>query len=195
MIDPPSMAPDPEPRRERLLEAGARLFAEQRFDRLSMAGIAREAGVSKALLYHYFPNKPAFLLAALDGSLRELADRTSSDPGVAPAVGLARSLDAFLVWVQAHPRAYENLLAAGTTVPEVASVIDRARDAAADRILAGAVAGEGGPSTVLRTAVRGWLGFTEAAIADWLEHGDLGRDELRGLLLGALLGAVTAAGE
>ena len=47
----------------------------------------------------------------------------------------------------------------------------------------------------LRTAVRAWLWFMDGAILDWVEHRDFTRDELRGLLLGTLLGAVTASGE
>jgi AcrR family transcriptional regulator len=39
-------------RRRQLLELGAELFATHSFGELSMARIAREAGISKALLYH-----------------------------------------------------------------------------------------------------------------------------------------------
>jgi hypothetical protein len=42
--------------------------------------------------------------------------------------------------------------------------------------------------------VRAWLWFMDGAILDWVEHGDMTRDELRGLGVGTLLGAVTAAG-
>ena len=47
----------------------------------------------------------------------------------------------------------------------------------------------------LRAAVRGWLWFMDGAILDWLEHRDIDRARLHGLLLGTLLGAVTASGE
>ncbi len=44
-------------RRRQLLDAGAALFAEHAFEEISMRQIAEAAGVSKALLYHYFPSK------------------------------------------------------------------------------------------------------------------------------------------
>ena len=44
-----------------------------------------------------------------------------------------------------------------------------------------------------RIAVRGWVGFAEAASLEWLEHRELTRDELRDLLIQALTGAVGAA--
>jgi AcrR family transcriptional regulator len=50
----------PEERRQRLLERGAELFAVHSYDELSMREIARAAGISKPLLYHYFPSKRAF---------------------------------------------------------------------------------------------------------------------------------------
>ena len=43
--------------------------------------------------------------------------------------------------------------------------------------------------------MRAWLWFMDGAILDWVEHGDLTREQLQGLLLGTLLGAVTASGE
>jgi AcrR family transcriptional regulator len=57
---------DVEERRRRLLELGADLFARHGYDELSMAAIAREAGISKALLYHYFPSKQAYFTATLE---------------------------------------------------------------------------------------------------------------------------------
>ena len=48
---------------------------------------------------------------------------------------------------------------------------------------------------LLRTAVRGWLGFMDGACLDWIEHRDLDRETLHGLLLGTLMGAVLAATE
>ena len=54
------------------------------------------------------------------------------------------------------------------------------------------VPGETTPPGV-RIAVRGWIGFAEAASLEWLEHRELSRDELRDLLIQALRGAVGAA--
>jgi hypothetical protein len=45
----------------------------------------------------------------------------------------------------------------------------------------------------LRVAVRGWVGFVEAASLDWLEHRGLTRAELRDMLVAALDGALSAA--
>jgi AcrR family transcriptional regulator len=68
-------------RRRRLLELGAKLFAKHSFDELSMSRIAREAGISKALLYHYFPTKQDFFAATLREAAEEVSRRTEPDPG------------------------------------------------------------------------------------------------------------------
>ena len=43
--------------------------------------------------------------------------------------------------------------------------------------------------------MRGWLGFMDGACLDWVEHRDLDRETLHGLLLATLMGAVLAAGD
>ena len=166
-------------RRRRLLEHGADLFARHSYDELSMAGIARAAGVSKALLYHYFPSKQAFFRAVLAEGAAELASVVDSE---APP---AAQLDAFLAWLEQRGGAYAKLVRGAA--PEVRDVMETVRSATAQRILDGL---PGEPTPHRRTAVRAWLWFMDGAILDWLEHRDLERAELRDLLLRALEGAL-----
>jgi AcrR family transcriptional regulator len=184
---------DVDERRRRLLEQGAELFSRHAYADLSMAAIARDAGISKALLYHYFPSKQAFFVATLEQQAAELAARVDDvDPSLPPAEQLASALDAFLGWVEEHAEGYGKLLVGAATHPEVRELVEGVRQQTAERILAG-LAPDPAPPAV-RAAVRGWLWFMDGVLADWLEHRDIDRDALRGLLLGTLLGAVTAAG-
>jgi AcrR family transcriptional regulator len=181
-------------RRRRLLALGAELFARHSYHELSMSRIAREAGISKALLYHYFPSKQAYFAATLEQAATELAEVTQPDPALPPIEQIARSLDAYLQWVERHADAYAKLIRSVGAVPEVRELVERVRDATADRILAG-IAPAGPAAPALRAAVRGWLWFMDGAVLDWLDHRDLDRARVHGLLLGTLFGAVTAAGE
>jgi AcrR family transcriptional regulator len=184
---------DVDERRRRLLEQGAELFSRHAYADLSMAAIAREAGISKALLYHYFPSKQAFFVATLEQQAAGLAARVGDvDPALPPAAQLAAALDAFLGWVEEHAEGYGKLLVGAATHPEVRELVEGVRQQTAERILAG-IAPDPAPPAV-RAAVHGWLWFMDGVLADWLEHRDIDRDALRGLLLGTLLGAVTAAG-
>jgi AcrR family transcriptional regulator len=180
-------------RRRQLLELGAELFTRNSYDELSMARIAREAGISKALLYHYFPSKQAYFAATLEQAAAELAEVTRPDPEKPPVEQLSSSLDAFLGWVERHMGAYDKLIRSLGAVPEVRELVERVRDETADRILAG-LSPDREPEPPLRAAVRGWLWFMDGVVLDWIEHRDLERPRLHGLLLGSLLGAVTASG-
>ena len=179
-------------RRRQLLEEGARLFATHSYADLSMARIAREAGISKALLYHYFPSKQNFFVATLQQGAEEIARRTEPDPGLPPFEALAGSLEGYLGWVDDNEVAYRRLMEGAGSVPEVKDLVDGIRDATSARILAGIGAGDPPPPR-LRAAARAWLWFMDGAILDWLEHRDMTRAELRDLLLGSLQGSLSAA--
>jgi AcrR family transcriptional regulator len=184
---------DVDERRRRLLELGAELFTRHTYAELSMAAIAREAGISKALLYHYFPSKQAYFVATLEQQAEELARLIAVDPSLPPTEQLMRALDAFLGWVEANADGYGKLLEGATTHAEVRELVDQVRAATAEQILAG-LSPDAPPPPALRAAVHGWLWFMDGAITDWLRHRDILRDDLLGLLLGTLYGAVTASG-
>src|SRR4051812_1523606 len=127
---------DVDERRRRLLELGRGLFSRHPYDELSMSTIAREAGISKALLYHYFPSKQAFFVATLGDGAAELARRVRPDPAAPPATQLASALDAWLAWLDAHRAAYARLVRGAAAAPELRELMDRVRDDVASAILA-----------------------------------------------------------
>jgi AcrR family transcriptional regulator len=182
-------------RREQLVALGVEMFSERPFDEVSIDDIAAAAGISKGLLYHYFPSKRDFYVAVVRHSADEMQAITATDPALAPVERLSAGLDRYLEYVDTHARGYATVLRAGIgSDPEVADVVEGVRSAMAGRIL------EDMPvqrpvSAAMRIAVRGWVGFAEAASLEWLERRDLRRDELRDLLIRALAGAVEAAAE
>jgi len=178
-------------RRRRLLELGADLFTTHAFDEISMAQIAREAGISKALLYHYFPSKQEYFVATLASGAEELRRRVEPDPDLPPAEALTAAVDAYLAWIEDNAKAYEKLLQSAATVPEVRELVEGVRATTVDRLLEG-IGAAGNPAA--RTAVRGWLWFMDGACLDWIAHRDLDRGQLLGLVLGTLFGALMAAG-
>lgn len=178
-------------RRAQLLQRATELFAAHGYDALSMSQIAREAKISKPLLYHYFASKRALFEAVLAAGAQELRARTEPDPTRPPAEQLATTLDGFLAWVEERPGAYAKLLeSAGAR--EVRQTITQIRAETADRILAGL--GNDGQRPATRAAVLGWLAFIDAAVLDWIEHRDMTRQQLHEMLLGTLAGALHAAG-
>jgi AcrR family transcriptional regulator len=193
MAEPAYTRLDVEERRRRLVELGTELFTRHSYGELSMADIARQAGISKALLYHYFPSKRDFFVATLSRAADELRVRTEPDPSKPPLEQLTTSLDAYLDLINDNAASYEKLIESATTVAEVRELIDDVRERTAQRILAGLVPGST-PKPTVRAAVRGWLWFMDGACLDWVRERDIERDELRGLLLGTLMGAIVAVG-
>jgi AcrR family transcriptional regulator len=191
MSDPAYRRLQRDERRELLLSRATELFARHGYEGLSMSQLAREANISKALLYHYFPSKRRLFEATLAEGAEELRQRTEPDPGRPPAEQLATTLDAFLRWVQERPAAYATLLeSAGAS--EVREIMAEVRSTTATRILNGL--GPDGRRPATRAAVHGWLGFLDGAILDWIAHDDLTREELHGMLLGTFAGALIASG-
>jgi len=58
----------PEARRRAMLNAAYRVFAENEYKKAPMSEIADEAGISKALLFHYFHNKAELYLYLWDNA-------------------------------------------------------------------------------------------------------------------------------
>lgn len=69
-----TIAKDHDHKRISILKSAARVFAQEGFDRASMSQLARECGISKANIYHYYDSKDAILFDILDSYLRQLRD-------------------------------------------------------------------------------------------------------------------------
>jgi AcrR family transcriptional regulator len=177
-------------RRRRLLELGERLFTQHSYGELSMARIAREAGISKALLYHYFPSKRDYFVATLASGAEEIRARVEPDPDLPPARALMASLDAYLAWIEEHAEGYAKLVEGAASEPDVREIVERVRDETADRILEGLEV----DTPAARAAVRGWLWFVDGVCHEWVTKRELDRGQVLGLLLGTLYGALTSAG-
>lgn len=179
-------------RRRQLIEAGSRLFAEHSFEEISMREIARAAGISKPLLYHYFPSKTELFKAAVADQAAEL-QRVIAPSGDGPALQqLTESLDAYLGWIEEHSSTWAKLMRSAATLPEAAELIESFRRGTLEQILQ-RLAPSGPPPPVLRTALQGWLGFVDAAILDWTQGGDLTRQQVRDLIVAAFGAALMAA--
>ncbi|MFD4540166.1 TetR/AcrR family transcriptional regulator [Streptomyces bauhiniae] len=185
-----------EERREQLLAVGARLFSESPYDDVWIERVAEIAGVSRGLLYHYFPTKRDFFAAVVERESERMLRMTAAVPGVPVREQLGAGLDAYLGYVEAHAhgfRAFHRADAAGDQA--VRRVYQRALAAQERQILAALAADpEFGPafegSPQARLAVRGWLAFTTAVCLEWLREGEPGRDQVRELCARALLGAI-----
>lgn len=180
-------------RRRQLIEAGSRLFAEHAYEEISMRRIAQAAGISKPLLYHYFPSKIELFKAALADQAAELHSVIQPSGEGPPLQQLTDILDAYLAWIEANSQAWLKLMRSAATLPEASELIEGFRRGTLEQIL-GALTEDGVPRPALRTALQGWLGYVDGAIVDWVSAGgDLNRAQVRDLIVAAFGAALMAA--
>jgi AcrR family transcriptional regulator len=180
---------DKDERHGRLLEVGLRVFAERPYDELSIDDLAKRAGISKGLLYHYFPTKRDFYVETVREAARRLAEETMTPETLPPLERLTHGLEAYLDFVHRHGKAYAALMRGGIGAdPEVASIIEQTRQDLISRIMVGAPISDREP--LVEVALRGWVGFVEATAVEWALSAKPSRKALVELWLRVLFVAV-----
>ena len=150
-------------RRRQLLGIGLRMLVEKPIQDLSLDAVAAEAGISRGLLFHYFPTKTDFYLACISAAgrrmLRTIApDETLSGPEQVEAITrgmieqIERRRDFYVALVHGH----------GVADPRVSEVVDSVREGSTDRV----VAALGVPQS-RRDVVRAWWAYTEDRALTW----------------------------
>jgi AcrR family transcriptional regulator len=178
-------------RRAQLVSIGLSLFTEQPYDEVSIDEVARRVGISKGLLYHYFPTKKKFYIACIQAAAKEMWALT--EPPVGGTVDeLRASLEAYLDYIEKRAVGYRTVLRASAAhEPELFELVETIRLAMIERFLTGLGMTE--PTPILLTTLRGWLGFVEAASLDWIERRGCERTRLRELLVETLVHALAFA--
>jgi AcrR family transcriptional regulator len=173
-------------RRAQLLALGASAFSKNSYDDVSIDALAQSAGVSKGLLYHYFPSKRDLYVATVQAAAEQLLLRIAPDRSLDPLGQLAYGVDAYLCYVQENADAYLSLMQSGVGRDrEVHAIVEGTRDRFVELVLAHS--DDTQLSALTRTLVRGWVGMVEAASLDWLQHQSAARGELANLLVRVLL--------
>ncbi|MGK5629051.1 TetR/AcrR family transcriptional regulator [Streptomyces sp. URMC 123] len=161
-------------RRAQLLTAALELFAHRAPEDVSLDDVALAAGVSRPLVYRYFPGgKPQLYEAALRSAADEL-ELCFSEPYSGPlSRRLGRALDRYLAFVDEHDAGFTALLQGGSVAEtsRTCAIVDEVRRSAAERILLHLGVDVEEPAPRLRMMVRTWISAVEAASLIWLDEG------------------------
>lgn len=183
----------PDARREQLVEIGARLFAERPFNDVWIEEVANEAGVSRALIYHYFPNKRDFYAAIIRHGLRDTFELTAPDESLPPERWLTSGIERLMDYVEQNADAFRAVYRGRHSVDEeVRDAIREGRDAQVARMSA-MLSPDEPVSETIRMALEGWIAMFDALILDWLDNKPIPREQLVLLLGGSLAGAIGTA--
>lgn len=156
-------------RRDQLLQLGLDLFSRLPYDSVSIDEIADAAGISRGLLYHYFPGKRDFYVAVVRVAVEELIELVEPDAELDPAAQLEQALHRYLAYVARRRHGYLTAVRGGLgTDDEIQELTDRFRARVVERVLAGLRAE---PTPALIIALRAWVGYVETSVLAWLDAG------------------------
>jgi len=163
----------PEDRRAELLALGAEVFGKLPYDEVRIDEIAERAGVSRALMYHYFPDKRAFFTAVVKDEADRLYESTSNN---APPAGgtffeeIRMGVLAYFAWHEQNPEAaWAAYVGLGRSDPVLLGIDDEAKNRQMDHIMGrigefvSVIPGRTLQPDVerdLRVIIYGWITFT-----------------------------------
>jgi AcrR family transcriptional regulator len=190
-------------RRQQLIGVALELFSRRSPDEVSIDDIAAAAGISRPLVYHYFPGKLSLYEAALKRAAEDLAGRFV-EPHEGPlGARLLRVMRRFFDFVDEHGPGFSALMRGGpavtvggahsmSTASTTNALIDSVRQAAYVQILSHL--GVIDPPARLQLVVRSWISLAESTALIWLDGRRIPRAELEVQLVHdfAALAAVSA---
>ncbi|WP_327283120.1 MULTISPECIES: TetR/AcrR family transcriptional regulator [unclassified Streptomyces] len=184
-----------EERRQQLIGVALELFSHRSPDDVSIDEIAAAAGISRPLVYHYFPGKLSLYEAALRRAADELAQRFVEPKEGPLGARLLRVMGRFFAFVDDHGPGFSALMRGGPAVGSnrANAMIDEVRQAAYQQIVTHI--GIEKPPARLELVVRSWVSLAESTALIWLEGRRIPRAELELQLVHdfAALAAVSAA--
>ena len=150
-------------RRRQLVAIGLAKIVETPIQDLSLDEVAAEAGISRGLLFHYFPTKTDFYLACIAAAGRRMLRTTAPDEDLSPeeqvetvtrlmVEQIERRRDFYLALVHGH----------GVADPRVSEVMESVRDGSTDRVMTAL-----GVPERQRDVVRAWWAYTEDRALTW----------------------------
>ncbi len=177
-----------EERRAGILDAALAVFSASGYHPSSIDDIAREAGISKALIYEHFESKQGLYADLLERNAAELFERLGAAIGSVEvesgAIRLATGLDAFFAFVEERRDAWR-ILFRDTADPETAPVLDRILEQVTG-LVAALIAEDPGARAMteddseqaIRLLAQMLVGSVQSVANWWAEHQEVPRDQI-----------------
>lgn len=155
-----------------------------------MEDVAEHAGVSRALLYRYFPSKRDLFAALYQQVAERLLARTRLDPADTLVEQLVEGLDAHIEYFAENRNTVlaANRVLAGDRL--VRTIISGELDALRERLLGVLPLADAAAREAVSGVLKSWLVFVQVLCVDWLTEETCTRVELRDVCVGAVLGAI-----
>ena len=157
-------------RRKQLIRIGLMMLRTQPIHELSIDAVAGQAGISRGLLFHYFPSKRDYYVAVISAAGRRLLRVTKPDESLPPDQQLREMLTQFVAFITRRRTAYISFVRGAAGGDDFAvEVYDETRAGLTKRILTylgtPEVADEPASREYMR--VHAWLAYTEDLAIEW----------------------------
>lgn len=150
-------------RRRQLLAIGLAKLVDKPIQHLSIDEVAAEAGISRGLLFHYFPTKRDFYLACIEAAGRRILRNTEADPALPPRAQVESMVRLFVEQIDRRRAFYLSLLhGTGTADVSLVEVYDAIWEQATTRVM---TALSLPPPT--RAVVHAWWAYVEDQALSW----------------------------
>ena len=191
-VSSPGRRLPPAERREQLIDASLAIAAQDGHERLSFERVANRAGVTRNLVYHYFPGgRDELLELAAHRAGEQLLSDWVTDPEIPLGERLAANLnrmldhasgptDAWLLYRQGR----------GTVDPGLLEIAAGYRDRLIANIALNQL-GTADPPPMVRVALDGFLAYAETVIEAAVRD-ELPREQVMELIAGTLGAAINA---
>ncbi len=150
-------------RRRQLVAIGLAQIVRTPIQDLSMDDIATEAGISRGLLFHYFPTKTDYYLACIAAAGRRILRNTAPDESHSGQEQVRETTRLMVEQIERRRAFYLALVHGhGVADPRVSEVMDSVRDGSTERVVRALDVPER-----QRPVVRAWWAYTEDRALTW----------------------------
>lgn len=152
----------PDERRRQLLGIGLRMLVEKPIQDLSLDAVAAEAGISRGLLFHYFPTKTDYYDAVVGAALRRVLRNLAPDPEATPESALRQFVERYYAQVDRRREFYLALVFGNGNIALGGEGVESHRTTIARRVLATT-----GRDEADLPVVHAWTAYVEDRAIQW----------------------------
>ncbi|WP_405063090.1 TetR/AcrR family transcriptional regulator [Kribbella sp. NBC_01505] len=159
-----------EDRKKQLVKIGLMMLRDQPIHELSIDAIAGQAGISRSLLFHYFPSKRDYYVAVISAAGRRLLRVTKPDEDLPPDEALREMLVQLFAFISRRRTAYISFVRGAAGGDDYAvEVYDDTRIGLCRRVLTflGTPEVADNRSSLEYLQVHAWLSYTEDLAIEW----------------------------
>ena len=147
-------------RRRQLLGIGLKMLTERPIQDVALDAVAEEAGISRGLLFHYFPSKTAYYEAVVAAAGRRILRNVTPPDDVTGRAALAAMVEAFVAQIERRHELYRALVEGSLADVGGAEVAVTLRERLTGIVL-DSLATEPDSTTPHPAVVHAWLEYVE----------------------------------